>query len=299
MNKLLFTGLCLLVVACSDDGKKDNPVNGNPEPIVSSGETTSSSSKENPGTSSSVGGASQANSTVSSSSQGEVASNGCKSITVGGFTTWCGNLDYPLTTGLDDGRKTSGYWNAYTDVSEGGASKIEWPFPTGNQKSGDALDPVIEHCGGVCGHFALDEGSLDSNPYVGVELYVAGEDVDGNSQNADASDWGGICITYSASYAPYLELNLGETFNSEIKLDLPTISLDRSSTAMTKHISWDEFSQAGWGVDNGGVEMPGPEAAKKLSSIRFVIQGKSGFEGEFNIMAFGPYNGGCVETDSE
>jgi hypothetical protein len=60
-----------------------------------------------------------------------------------------------VDTRLDDGSETSGYWFVYGDDAEGGASKISWPVPLGNEYSPDAKEPVLDHCGGLCGTAAV------------------------------------------------------------------------------------------------------------------------------------------------
>ena len=58
--------------------------------------------------------------------------------------------EYFVNTGLDNGTETSGYWYSFDDNAEGGLSTIIWPVALGNEYSEDALDPVIDACGGVC-----------------------------------------------------------------------------------------------------------------------------------------------------
>ena len=210
-----------------------------------------------------------------------------------GIETWYGDEGiYQIVTDLDDGDEESGYWFTYADDSDGGASSVTLPKPLGNDYSDDALDQVIDYCGGVCGTFKLDKGSLDYNPFVGIGFNVAGP-----SSVNDASEWGGVCIAYSSDFAPTLELGLGDEGDKALAYDNPAYSLSKSAAGTVENIAWDDFEQAGWGIKNGGNAMTGPEAAAALGSIKFKIQAKDGSSGAFNIMSFGAKDGGCRTTE--
>lgn len=201
------------------------------------------------------------------------------------FEPWHGNdMVYQLLTGYDNGSGTSGYWYSFGDDADGGMSTIVWPVPA--TESPDVLDAIIDFCGGVCGTFELAKGSLTYDPYAGVGFNIAGVDENGYPTTVDASAMGGISVTYSSSMGATLELGLGEEMDRSIGYDNPFVVLPKNTNGTVKEFKWSEFKQAGW----GDVEITGEEAAKKLASIRFRVQGKDGSKGEFNIKAIKAYN---------
>ena len=207
-----------------------------------------------------------------------------------GFETWYGAEGvYKIETGYDAGADESGYWYVFNDEVDGGASKIIWPVPPGNEYADDAMDPIIDYCGGVCGTYELEQNYLTYNPFVGVAFDVAGPVEWGEpAVTADASAMGGICIVYSSDAMAALELGLSDDKEAELGYDIPFASLPKSTSATTKDLPWSSFKQAGWG--NGKIS--GEEAASMLKSVRFKIQGKDGSTGAFNIMMIGAL-GGC------
>lgn len=210
-----------------------------------------------------------------------------------GIETWYGNAgEYKVTTGFGDGGESdeSGYWYDYADDADGGASKVTWPTAKGNEYSDDALDPIIDMCGGVCGTFTLSKGTLTYKPFVGIGFNL----VDGNQTPADASSWGGICMTYTVDAAATVEMGLGDSGDQAIGYDNPFVSMPKASTATTVNKAWSDFKQAGWGSG----KVSGAEAAAKLAAIKFKIQAADGTTGNFNIMSFGAYNGGCSGSSS-
>lgn len=209
-----------------------------------------------------------------------------------GIETWYGDAgEYKVTTGFGDGSESdeSGYWYNYADDADGGASKVTWPVAIGNDYSDDALDPVIDHCKGVCGTFTLSKGTLTYKPFVGIGFNL----VDGSQSPADASAWGGVCITYTVDAQATLEMGLGDAGDAEIGFDNPFVTLPKSSTASTLNKAWSDFKQVGWGTG----KITGSEAAAKLAAIKFKIQAADGTTGNFNIMSIGAYNGGCKASD--
>lgn len=214
----------------------------------------------------------------------------------GNFETWLG--DSPrVITGYDSGTETSGYWFSYGDDADGGASTVVWPVPLGNEYSVDAIDPVIDYCNGLCGTAVLSKGTLTYNPFVGVGFNLGGEasNTDFNPIAVDASDMGGICITYTSDIAPVIELGLGDNVDAAIGYAQPYVSLAKSrSLATTKAIPWSSFKQPSW--YKGSTKISGEEAAKQLVSIKFKMQGVPGSY-NFNIRAIGPYiNGTCASV---
>ena len=256
---------CALFLACGDDDSW-SPANQNPE-MSSSSKVTSSSSEDK-----------------SSSSEVEDSRSGT-------FFHWKGGAsDYWVNTGLDNGTETSGYWYFFDDHAEGGLSTITWPAKI-DVGFLDELDPVIDACDGVCGKFELDVGSLDYHPFVGVAFNVAGvkslsRDPFADPDVADASAWGGLCISYTNDVEATLELSTGEPLYG---YDLPYVTLPRSETGDEVCFAWSRFRRAGWGEWGTKGKETGDEAAKSLATVIIMIQ-KAGGTGKFNIMSIGSYN---------
>ena len=208
-----------------------------------------------------------------------------------GFVTWNGSEGvYKIDTELDSANGNGGYWFTYGDDADGGASKVEWPVEPGNEYSTDALDPIIDYCGGVCGTFSLNKGTLTYEPFVGIGFNLAGVPEGSTAADqADASAMGGVCITYTVDVAASFEMGLGDAGDAEIGYDNPAASLAKASSAKTVDLEWSKFKQAGWGSG----KITGPEAAKKLAALKFKIQAKDGTTGGFNIISVGAYQGGC------
>ncbi len=208
---------------------------------------------------------------------------------VHGFETWLGAKGVSrINTGLDNGTETSGYWFSRGDDADGGESRVSWNSPTDDELGIDALAPVIKDCGGVCGTAVLSQGTLTYQPYVTLEFNVAGETQDA----VNASDWEGVCITYTSAAVPSLELGLGN-FDSEIGFANPAVSLSKSAAGTSKFFKWSDFKQPD--SYKGKTKISGEEAAEQLASIRFKIQAVPGSY-KFNICAIGPYNGGECPT---
>lgn len=198
--------------------------------------------------------------------------------------SWDGSAsEYFVATGLDNGTETAGYWYSYADDADGGQSAIEWPVPLGNEYSTDALDPVIDNCGGVCGTFTLNAGTLTYKPFVGIGFNVAGTATatGGAATPADASAWGGICITYTVDVAASLELGLGDEKDAAIGYDNPFVALPKSASPNQVCTAWSGFKQAGWGKG----KVSGFEAGASLASVKFKIQAADGTAGLFNIIS--------------
>ena len=207
------------------------------------------------------------------------------------FEPWiCSKTQTPhfVNTGLANATGTAGYWFVKNDAEEGGDSKVVWPV-TANKSSPDSLAPIIDFCKGVCGTADLNKGTLTYTPFITLGFNVAGEDAYGAPQAGDASEWGGICITYRSDIALYPELSLGDAIDAEIGYALPTRSIPKATDGTKKCIPWSDFKQPSW--YKGATKISGPDAAKQLVSINFKIQG-SQRQYNFNICAIGPYGDG-------
>ena len=207
-----------------------------------------------------------------------------------GFVTWNGSEGvYKIDTELDSANGNGGYWFTYGDDADGGASKIEWPVEPGNEYADDAMDPIIDYCGGVCGTFSLNKGTLTYEPFVGIGFNLAGVPEGSTAADqADASAMGGVCITYSVDVGASLEMGLGDAEDKALGYDNPFVTLTKSTAGTVKDFTWANFKQAGWGDG----KITGDEAAAKLVALKFKIQAKDGTTGYFNVMTIGA-SGGC------
>lgn len=201
-----------------------------------------------------------------------------------GMSTWKGfEGEYFVNTGRDNGTETAGYWFVVDDHEDGGQSTITWPVKIGNEYSEEALDPVIDYCGGICGIFNLRAGSLDYRPFVGVAFNVAGTATatGGPATTTDVTRWGGICVKYASDAAIALELSMGEDRDAALGYDIPFYILPKSTRHTEYCLQWFAFKQAGGGEN----AITGEDAAMTLATIRFKIQAEDGTVGGFNIVS--------------
>ncbi len=203
-----------------------------------------------------------------------------------GMDTWVGaNSEYRVETGFPENKNDDGnygYWYDYNDNKETqddgpGSSTITWPTEKGNGYSDDAMDPIIDMCGGICGKATL--GGPYKYPFVGVGFNLSGGLQAGN----DISSWGGICIGYkSDGIAPALEIapaSEGDVtgynnYKASLKIQASEAVVD---------LPWSSFKQeSGWGtkVDQSVV-------LASAAAIKFKISGSAGKSTNFNIATIG------------
>ena len=201
---------------------------------------------------------------------------------VSALTTWSGaNGDYRVDTGLDDGSDESGYWYTYSDDANSGTSAITWPVSTGNEYDDNALDPIIDHCGGLCGQVTLGAGY--DYPFAGLGFNLTGPDQTG----ADVTAWGGLCITYTAGVAPILEI-APENEATVTEYNNYMSKLKVAASASTLNLAWSDFKQeSGWGVT-----VPQASYLTMIAAVKVKFSGKAGTSGDFNIIEVGE-NGQC------
>ena len=248
--------------ACSDS----NPSS----PIANNSAETSSSSESSPTSSSEL---------LSSSDISASSSSSAQSATQTGFQTWHGtDKAQRINTGYDAGTGTSGYWYEVNDNSDGGLSKVVW---------GDA---TTDQCEGICGAIVLDRGTMSYSPFVAVAFDLAGKNAQGERVAIDATDMGGICITYTSDYAPLLELGLDEKQDSLFAITTPNVSLPKTDTPYAFNFKWSDFKMPSWATKLNNIS--GEDAAKQLVSIRFKIQAGPGTS-KFDIIEVGSY-GNCT-----
>ena len=217
----------------------------------------------------------------SSSSAGAALSQASEGV----LFRWVGVDDGArITTGLDNGTGTSGYWFYYDDKFDGGLSGIEWPEELA-WDDWDLLAPIVEECKGICGTFTLDQGSLDYKPFVGLGFDIAGTETPtgGPATTTDVSAWGGLCVAYSSTTDIELYLSYGDEKDAAMGYYLPSVTMPMSTEGTVECYRWKQFG-IGWGVDPHMDQL-----VKKAAGVRFKIQGESGTEGSFNIMSVGSY----------
>ena len=253
------------------------------EPVDSPTAGVSSSSEESSSTA-------ESSSSVESSSSAlnifsSISLNSNLRVPEGGLFRWDGaDHVYKIETGLDAANKNGGYWFNYDDYADGGTSIIEWAVEPGNEIYDDALDPIIDYCGGVCGTFTLDKGSLTYDPFAGLGFNVAGVPEGSTAADvADISAWGGLCVAYSSTHDIQLELGFSDADNVAIGYSNPFATLPKSTEGIVKCLRWKNFHSMIWS------EEALAKAVKHVATIKFKFQGKDGTKGEFNIMSISSY----------
>jgi len=184
---------------------------------------------------------------------------------------------YRVDTGMDDGSDESGYWFTYDDANNQGNSTITFNTAKGNEYDDNALDPIIDACGGLCGDFSLGNGY--KYPFVGLGFNLMGPDQTGG----DVTAWGGLCLIYSTTgTAPTLEVS-PEDEKNYTEYNNYASKLAVSPTATTVTLDWTKFKQeTGWGKT-----IPQETYLTKVAQVKFKISGTAGKSGSFNIISIG------------
>lgn len=229
----------------------------------------------------------------SSSSEAEADYDQPSKNTAHCFQPW--ELPYTpdVLTGYGVDTKDAGAWHKFDDERDGGYSYIEWPVELDYPYMNDGdIDPVIEHCDGICGtaHFIKNDDTSNKALYVSTGFYLGGfinsihnwED----PVPVDASAIGGIVVTYESDNDIYLELGLNEKREVEVDYDVPFAILPKTSTLTTTSLTWQDFKQAGTGTK----KITGEEAAQELALFRFKIYGEDGTSADFLIRSVKAYN---------
>ena len=286
--RLATSVVMLCLVACFDDNPSDASV-VSPEssgtPVVS-GESSSSvvesSSDDAGGSAANVASNSNENVAATSSSVIADSSSSAKAPKNTAACMWKGTDEYvPVKTGLDpDDKYGAGYWYNFGDSFKGGKSFIEFPINDDDQlNEWENIVRLIGECGGYCGAFILDRGSANE-AYAGFGFNVAGvEDpmksnpIDG-VREGNISDWGGVCVTYTADQDVYLELEADSAALYEVKLD-------KSIDFVEKCVTWNELNAV--------------ESSKHARSIRLKMKSTEKMTGHLTVSAIGKYdaNGAC------
>ena len=272
------TILATFLGACSDDStssSSENEIQSSATDSAGAGNSSSSiepTSSAEPSSSMLEGSSSSAGAALSHASEGVLFS-------------WVGADDGSrITTGLDNGTGTSGYWYWFEDDADGGNSRIEWPEELA-WDDWDLFAPIVEECKGICGKFTLDQGNSDEEPFVGLGFYLAGTELPngGAADTTDITAWEGLCVAYSSTSAIKLLLGYSDSYEAAVGYLLPSVTMPMSTEGTVECYRWKQFG-IGWGVDPHMDQL-----VKKAASVKFRIQGKSGTTGEFNIMSVSSY----------
>jgi uncharacterized protein (TIGR02145 family) len=104
----------------------------------------------------------------------------------------------------------------------------------------------------------------------------------------DVSNWKGICAQYYAGEPIALTLDLGDSVNRDLGMDLPFVTLPKAdSVSNFVCFEWKDFKQSGLGKQSASYkyDITGEDAAKQVVKVVFKMQGTSGSESSFRIMA--------------
>ena len=168
-----------------------------------------------------------------------------------------------------------------TDSIEGGKTQVYWNDGTMSSK--------LNYFGN--GHLSatvkLDKGSLSCDPYFNLGFYVAGFDSNGVALSADISNWNGICIMYSGTISPTLQLDLGDSLNKKLGHVLPSVTMSKEGNPQC--YKWNQFKQPDSEKEHEIIS--GEEAAKQVVKVVFHFQAQpneefEGYEG-IKIIAIG------------
>ena len=179
---------------------------------------------------------------------------------------------YHVNTGLDNGTETSGYWFSFEN--EDGDARVVWTeLPTYET----SIDPVVDFCKGICGTFDFTNEGV-----TGVGFNVAGivsweHEV---PDFADASAWGGLCVTYASESDLVVAMSTDTTYAYVNNLaSMPKASLPKSLEVNTICSKWDDFVSPAGTTGN----------STHLASVIFAARGAAGTQSKFNIIGVGKY----------
>ncbi len=190
-----------------------------------------------------------------------------------------------VDTGLGNG--TEGIWWIEDDNADGGQSEVIFDHADPNNHSNTVSDEDIKQFKGISGTIKLDEGELDYKPLVSICFDIVGVNDANEKITGDATGWGGLSVYYECDAPATLELSLDNETNHDMGYAYPEVSLPKTNgESAVKSFTWAQFKQPGWAV---GTSVTGEEAATKLASIKFTVQGNPG-EYHFNIKGIGSKN---------
>lgn len=270
VRKFLGVAACSLLfgmLACTEDESTSSPVG----PSSNGAEETPVSSCMVPGSSSGVEESSNRAAGLSGGITGPCTTPEPVSDMWYGPTAAAQEI-YHVNTGLDNGTESSGYWFSFGD--ENGDARVVWPDLSTYETS---MDPVIDFCKGVCGAFDFTNESV-----MGIGFNVAGivswdHEV---PDFADASAWGGLCVTYASAADLVVAMSTDTTYAYVNNLaSMPQVTLPRSLEVHTTCSKWDDFVTPAGTAGN----------STHLASVLFAARGAAGSKSKFNIIGIGKY----------
>lgn len=263
--------MMLAVVACFDDNASD-----------------ASGAQNEPGESSVVAPESVSSATEGVDSSGNAGSSSSAAKPPSGNTGPCTTPEpvsdmwygpaavaqsiYHVNTGLDNGTETSGYWFSFEN--EDGDVGVVWPDHPTYETS---MDPVIDFCKGICGTFDFTNEGV-----AGIGFNVAGivswdHEV---PDFADASVWGGLCVTYASESDLVVAMSNDTTYAYVNNLvSMPKVTLPKSPEVNTICSKWGDFVTPAGTAGN----------PKHLASMIFAARGEAGSQSKFSIIGVGKY----------
>ena len=206
---------------------------------------------------------------------------------------WCGLTD---TLGIVEAgelvKDSSGKWTKkeffskwfkYDDKEDKGTSSIVFPDGYDPDEHGGSFGPLIKANGGIKASVVFGDGW--DFPYAGLAFHVA--DVDGYTEVADLTTWGGVCVVYQSDISFQIELVVKNEASVTERNNFMA-SVVRSDRMTSVHLGWDKFKQeSGWGR-----KVSQSEVLTQMQTIRLKFWGKAGTSGNFVIQSIGMY-GNC------
>ena len=180
---------------------------------------------------------------------------------------WCGAAkDYFVNTGIADNSGSYGYWADFA-WSESGTkldSVVRYPKEKDDSSVQDALKPIIDTCGGICGEMVFDSNST----YAGVYFTLT---EDGETPK-DISSWEGLCIIYQSVRNAVFQI---EWFDDKNTIHVSEASLPASTDKKIVDFVWSNFRSSG------------EKAASRAAYIDFMIYGNGKVTVPFAIYSIG------------
>ena len=180
---------------------------------------------------------------------------------------WCGVAkDYFVNTGIADNSGSYGYWADFA-WSESGTkldSVVRYPKEKDDSSVQDALKPIIDTCGGICGEMVFDSNST----YAGVYFTLT---EDGETPK-DISSWEGLCIIYQSVRNAVFQI---EWFDDKNTIHVSEASLPASTDKKIVDFVWSNFRSSG------------EKAASRAAYIDFMIYGNGKVTVPFAIYSIG------------
>lgn len=110
--------------------------------------------------------------------------------------------------------------------------------------------------------------SNNESSYVKIGFYVAGFDSNGVALSADISNWNGLCVLYSGTISPIVQLDLGDSLNKKMGYALPSVTMSKDGEPQC--FEWNQFKQPN--IDKEHEIVSVEETVKHVVRIVFLFQ---------------------------